>query len=566
MKAAIYARYSSDNQREQSIEDQVRVCQNYALKQGIEVLNEYIYADEARSGSIRDRKGLDALMKSCEEKRFDIVLVDDSSRISRDVYYFNQLLCRFIYLHVRLISISDGLDTQEENAKVGYQFRSIFNELYLTDLKKKTHRGQMGQVMRGFMMAGTSYGYESVPVGDPKPDKKGRLRAEGYTQRIIPEEARVIKRIYKDFVDGKSLNAIIKTLNQEKIPCRKKLKGGWHMSTLSRILKNEKYKGTYIWNRTTSTKDPMTGKNKKVVRPKTEWVICEKPELKIIESKLWHKAQKRFKELKNTHPVPKGFGGQKSYIENNPNYLLSGNIVCGSCGGSIVLVSGKSSGYYGCRNANRKICNNKILISRKKLESLFIKALSQKVFKSEHINLIYKKVAKEIQKQFSHIPEDIRLKKIELNKMETRVHRFVEFIAEAKATASIATALEDAEETVKKLKMEIGSLEQTKNDAFEPPPVEWIDHRIKQVQDVLESKTEKSALLLRKLFGKITLTPRLPDIGKPYYHAKSKFKSFALLENKPVLKQEKGSNWCHWWRCGELNPGPQTILLKTLHA
>ena len=131
--------------------------------------------------------------------------------------------------------------------------------------------------------------------------------------------------------------------------------------------------------------------------------------------------------------------------------------------------------------------------------------------------------------------------------METRVHRFVEFIAEAKATASIATALEDAEKTAEKLKMEISSLEQTKNDAFEPPPVKWIDHRIKQVQDILESKTEKSALLLRKLFGKITLTPRLPDIGKPYYHAKSQFKSFALLENKNNLKQEKGSNWFHWW-------------------
>ena len=169
-------------------------------------------------------------------------------------------------------------------------------------------------------------------------------------------------------------------------------------------------------------------------------------------------------------------------------------------------------------------------MSRKKLESLFMKALSQKVFKSEHINLIYKKVAKEIQKQFSYIPEEIRLKKIDLNKMETRVHRFVEFIAEAKATASIATALEDAEKNVKKLKVEIGSLEMTKHDALEPPPVEWIDHRIQQVQNILESKTEKSALLLRQLFGKITLTPMMPDIGKPYYQAKSKFKSFALLE------------------------------------
>ena len=170
MKAAIYARYSSDNQREQSIEDQIRVCQNYARDKGIEILNGHIYSDEARSGSIHNRKGLDALIKSCEAKKFDIVLVDDSSRISRDVHYFNQLLCRFMYLQVRLISVSDGLDTEDENAKVGYQFRSIFNELYLTDLKKKTHRGQMGQVMRGFFMGGAAYGYESVPVGDLAPD------------------------------------------------------------------------------------------------------------------------------------------------------------------------------------------------------------------------------------------------------------------------------------------------------------------------------------------------------------------------------------------------------------
>ena len=117
MKAAIYARYSSDNQREQSIEDQVRVCRNYACERDIEVSRQHIYSDEARSGSIRNREGLDALMKAAEEKKFDIVLVDDSSRISRDVSYFNQLLCRFMYLQVRLTSISDGLDTQEENAE-----------------------------------------------------------------------------------------------------------------------------------------------------------------------------------------------------------------------------------------------------------------------------------------------------------------------------------------------------------------------------------------------------------------------------------------------------------------
>ena len=63
MRAAVYARYSSDNQREQSIEDQVRVCKNYASQHGIQILSEHIYADEARSGSVRNREGLDGLLK-----------------------------------------------------------------------------------------------------------------------------------------------------------------------------------------------------------------------------------------------------------------------------------------------------------------------------------------------------------------------------------------------------------------------------------------------------------------------------------------------------------------------
>ena len=108
MKAAIYARYSSDNQREQSIHDQIRVCQNYARDKGLEVSNDHIYSDEARSGAIRDRAGLDALLEACGEKKFQVVLVDDSSRLSRDVSYFNQLLCRFIYMQVRLVSVSDA--------------------------------------------------------------------------------------------------------------------------------------------------------------------------------------------------------------------------------------------------------------------------------------------------------------------------------------------------------------------------------------------------------------------------------------------------------------------------
>jgi site-specific DNA recombinase len=95
MRAAIYARFSSDNQREQSIDDQVRVCKDFAGRNEITVMEKHIYCDEAKSGSIHNRPGLEALKKAAEAKLFEVLLVDDSSRLSRDNQYFNTILCLF---------------------------------------------------------------------------------------------------------------------------------------------------------------------------------------------------------------------------------------------------------------------------------------------------------------------------------------------------------------------------------------------------------------------------------------------------------------------------------------
>ena len=86
MKAAIYARYSSENQKQQSIDDQVRVCKQFALREGIDIGEAHIFWDEARSGAIRNRPGLDNLLKACETKEFQVILVDDLSRYEQKLW------------------------------------------------------------------------------------------------------------------------------------------------------------------------------------------------------------------------------------------------------------------------------------------------------------------------------------------------------------------------------------------------------------------------------------------------------------------------------------------------
>lgn len=138
---------------------------------------------------------------------------------------------------------------------------------------------------------------------------------------MIPEEARVVQRIYRAFIDG------------------------------------------------TSLKDPMTGRIKKVERPKEEWVTQERAEMRIITDAERAAADQRWREIDGVFPSKKGkkgFQGTRlSYVDSHPTHLLSGGLRCGSCSGAIALVSGKGSGYYGCLNAARKTCTNKVLIARK---------------------------------------------------------------------------------------------------------------------------------------------------------------------------------------------------------
>ena len=183
---------------------------------------------------------------------------------------------KFNYFNTKIISVSDGIITDDDNSKLGIHIRGLINELYLDDLKKKTMRGLEGQKLRGFSTGESVYGYKSCPVGELRLNKKGQPKYEGMAHKILDEEAFIIKRIYREFIDGKSINGILKGLNEDKIPTRKRQKGGWCVSTVSRILKNEKYMGRWIWRKFKNVRDPMTGKRKQVPRLKKIRSRCSK--------------------------------------------------------------------------------------------------------------------------------------------------------------------------------------------------------------------------------------------------------------------------------------------------
>jgi len=166
MTAAIYARYSSENQRPESIDDQISACRKLAKQRSIPISDDHVYSDQAQSGARSDRPALAALMAAAGSAEFDVVLVDDLSRLARDNHLMLSIIAELSFAGIRVISVADGLDSDDEESTLAIQVRGIFNELQLRDLKKKTLRGQIGQKERGFFVGEKTFGYRSVPVGE----------------------------------------------------------------------------------------------------------------------------------------------------------------------------------------------------------------------------------------------------------------------------------------------------------------------------------------------------------------------------------------------------------------
>ncbi len=566
MKVAIYARYSSENQSAKSIDDQIRVCKDYAGKNNFLAEGEHIYIDEAISGSIVNRPGLQALEKAAENKEFDTVIVDDLSRISRSNHQMLTLVLKFNYLQIKIISVSDGISTDDDNSKLGIHLRGLMNELYLDDLKKKTMRGLEGQKIRGFSAGENVFGYSTEPVGELRIGKRGEAKHDGMIHKINPEQADIVKRIFNEFSEGKSLRKIAASLNEDKIPTKRGLSGGWNISSLRRILQNKRYIGIWVWKKTKTVRDPLTGKKKIVSRPEKEHLSLRREDLIIIEQDIWDKTRERWSKMKGTYPLSKKARAngqkQKSYVYSNPTHLFSGTMKCHCCNGPIVLVSGKSGGYYGCYNFRRKTCTNKLLVSRKRLEKIILSALQEKILTPDNVDYIYKNLEKQIAKRLNDNPEAIKKKKAQHDKISLEMQNYLNYIKSGNFSKAVSEALKQSESRFELLTEEIKSLEFQKSNTFKSPPVEWIRHRLGRLHETLSKNTTSAALALKELLSPIALEPVLDSNNdfysvvnaqegkfKPYYLAHIKAQTLALLDER-----NKGSNWFQWRGRWDLNP------------
>lgn len=286
---AIYARYSSEQQRPASIGDQIRKCCEYAERNGWVVDARHIYTDGALSGVGSDRPGFTALLRAAlaKPRLFTVILVDDTSRLSRSLVEAVQLQQRMSFEGIRVVAVSQGIDSLHEQAELLFAIHGIVDSLYVKEIALKTHRGLEGLALKGFHTGGRCYGYRTVEA------------KQGFRLEVVPDEAAIVRHIFELYASGLSLKKTAARLTAERIPRprtgKRLAKPFWVYTCVREMLRRELYIGRIVWNRSRYLKNPGTNKRVSRPRPKDEWISCERPELRIISDKLWNRVQAKLR-------------------------------------------------------------------------------------------------------------------------------------------------------------------------------------------------------------------------------------------------------------------------------
>jgi site-specific DNA recombinase len=296
---------------------------------------------------------------------------------------------------LRIVSTSDGYDSNSKARKIHRGVKGLMNEIFLDDLRDKVHRGLTGQAERGYWCGGKPYGYRLRPIVDPTQlDAYGQPAKVGTKLEINSEQADVVREMFERYVGGESVRAIAADLNRRGVPSsgstwKRKVRrcSGWAGSAVRAILVNALFTGRVQWNTSQFVRDPDTGKYKRRPRPRSEWSEFRDESLRIVTDELFAAAQQR-----SRHGGSDPAKIRKSRAPGQARFVLSGLLKC-TCGSSYIMVNQRS---YGCAGHREGACDVKVLVNREHAQSVILDPIRHGLLAPERVE----RMAREMQRMF----------------------------------------------------------------------------------------------------------------------------------------------------------------------
>ena len=405
MTAVIYARYSSDNQREESIEGQIRECTAYAEKNGITVVKHYI--DRALSAKTDNRPDFQQMIKDSEKRLFDIVLVWKLDRFARNRYDSAHYEYQLERNHVKLVSATEPIS----DSPAGIMVKSMLTgmaEYYSAELSEKVVRGMTENVLKGKYNGGT------IPIGF-------KVDEEKFFQ-IDPLKAPFVVEAFQRYNDGATMKELMNWLND------------------SGVTTNRNQKFTYNSVQTLLTNKRYIGENhfKDIVMPDSIPAIVDKDLFEEVQLK-----------IKKNSRAP-------ARHKAEDDYLLTTKLFCGMCGAMMFGECGTGRNkvvhhYYKCATAKRfKTCKKKT-VRKEWLEDLVVAETMKLIQDDAVIDAIVAEVMELQDQENTTLP----LLEKQMREVENGIENMLNAIQAGVLTNSTKSRLEKLEAQQKELEVRI---------------------------------------------------------------------------------------------------------------
>ena len=424
MKAVIYARYSSDNQREESIEGQLRECKEYAEKNGITILRSYI--DRALSAKTDNRPEFQKMVQDSAKGLFDTVLVWKLDRFARNRYDSAHYKAQLRKNGVKVVSATENISDGPEGIILESMLEGMA-EYYSAELAQKINRGLRENALKGKNNGGR------IPLGY-------QLGEERHL-KIDPLTAPIVREIYQRYAQGEPASSIIDSPNERHILTR--MNKPFRQSSLHALLRNRKYIGEYRY--------------RDIVLPDAIPAI--------IPHELFERVQMRVEKNRQAPAMAKA----------EEEYLLTTKLFCGHCGRMMAGESGTGRNgvihrYYKCGGAKRKLGCHKKAVKKDWIERIAVQYTVQRVLQDELIAQIADKLVELQNTEDDTLP----LLRKQLADTNHGIENMLNAIQQGILTSSTKGRLEELEKLRKDLKASILQAELERPKYSREDIIEWI--------------------------------------------------------------------------------------------
>lgn len=505
-RIAVYARFSTDKQNALSLDDQLRVCADYATRHGGDVSPELVFLDAGISGTSTARPGLEQLQAAAQAGKIDVVITEDLSRIGRSVGNNDRVLKDFKQWGARLLALNDGIDTGQRSSKLLTVIKSAMAEEYIDELKERTRRGMDGLFQAGMHTGGRVYGYDSATADDGT-DRKRLV--------INKAQAEVVRRIFDRYSSGKSYRAIAQELNHAALPSPRG--GKWSQGTVRIILRNELYAGEVVYNRKRWTRSEVTGKRTYETRPRAEWKRASMPELRIVDAITWSDVQGIQRGSATTYSTKARRG-----------YPLSGLVRCGRCGALMTMAGGGR--YYRCSGHSKGHgdCDNGKHLRERAVRCLVFDQVRDRMGSDNAIRSMRDEWAKTVGTFHAEIRAELKERRTALTRAEQHISKLLEMQLDGNDSPSVQAKLREKEDHAELQRAAVTRLEAELDVVPALPSPDQIRDFLRSFHDAAllapdEARHELSRLLID---GRIDCVP--PEKSSGDYRVEFKIDSTCL--------------------------------------